>query len=534
MASLDGISLHEQGRVAEAEASFRSALAADPTLVDVMNNLANLLRESGRLEEAEALLRQALELAPGLAKAHLNLGNVLRMRGRLEEAERSCWRALSLNPRFAEAYVGFALVLQALGRLPNAEQALREALLLRPGHLDTQVRLGNLLWEAGRWPEAEQQFLAAISAHAITAPAHNNVGIAFSALGRIEDAEESYRRALAIEPGFSDAQGNLGNALRDQGRLEEAGACFREALRLAPAEAGAHLNAAIHYLLCGDYAAGWPEYEWRWRDRSLRPDRRAFAQPLWTGKEDLRGKTILLHAEQGLGDTVQFARYAPLVAQKGARVMLEVQPLLAPALAGMEGVEQVIAAGDALPAAEFHCPLMSLPLAMGTDSLTKIPSPGGYLSPASLPAGGERLVGLCWRGNPRNRIDRSRSARLADFLPLLAIPGVKFVSLQQLLDAEEYALVAGHANFVHEDMAFKDKAALVGTLDLVISVDTVWAHWAGAIGKPLWAALSFVPAWCWLLDRADSPWYASARLFRQRSRGDWAGVVADLCEALPP
>ena len=528
-----GIALADLGRRKEAETSYRRAIALDPSLVDAMNNLGNLLREAGRLQESEKCFRDALKIRPDFAEGHSNLGNVLRLQGRLDEAERCCRQAIVLRPAFVEGMASLGLVLQAARRPAEAEKWLRQALAARPEDLDARIQLGNVLWDQERVEEAAAVYGEALVRDPASALAHNNLGIVLAALGRPEQAEAACRRAIALKPDFSDAHSNLGNALRDQGRLDEAAVSVGIALKLSPANGGAQLNDALLRLLRGDYEGGWRAYEARWKDPVLRPDPRRFPQPCWDGTQDLGGKSILLHAEQGLGDTVQFLRYAPLVAAKGAEVLLEVQGVMASALAGMPGVERIVAASAEVPAADFHCPLMSLPFVFGT-RLETIPS-SPYLTVDAAAAGAwrrklsgdaARLVGLCWKGNPRNRLDRMRSASLAAFLPLLDCPGTRFVSLQQDLEAEERALVAGRQNFIHEGMTFEDKAALAGALDLVISVDTVWAHWAGAIGRPLWVLLPQVPPWMWLLERGDSPWYGSARLFRQARRGDWHATIA--------
>ncbi len=534
-----GLVCRALGRPKDALRHHRAALAAKPDLAAAHANLGVVLAELGRRKQAEASLRRAVALDPAQADALNNLGNLLREAGRLDEAEAALRQAMALRPAFAEAMVGLGLVLRAKRQPEMAEGCFRDAIAARSGYLVARVELGNALWEQGRVPQAAEAWREAAAADPSSAVAHNNLGLALAALGRLEEAEATYRRALALQPGFADAHGNLGNALRDLGRLEEAGAAIGRARTLAPGDGGAQVNEAMLCLLRGDYAAGWRAFEARWRDPSLRPDVRRYPQRRWQGREDLRGKTLLVHAEQGLGDTLLFARFVAQVAALGARVLLEVQPPLAPALQGMAGAERVVAADATPPAADFHCPLMSLPHALGI-TLENLPARVPYVPVdagaaaawrARLARTGERLVGLCWKGNPRNRLDRQRSQQLADLGPLLAVPGLRFVSLQEALEPEERELLAARANFIHRDLAFKAKAELAAAMDLVISVDTVWAHWAGAIGKPLWVMLPQVPPWVWMLGRDDSPWYPSARLYRQARRGDWATVVADVAAA---
>ena len=292
-----------------------------------------------------------------------------------------------------------------------------------------------------------------------------------------------------------------------------------------PDLAEAHWNLALALLATGDFERGWQEHEWRWRANVIGPEQ-SFRQPLWLGAEDLTGKTILLHNEQGLGDALQFVRYAPQVRQRGARVVLRVQRPLLSLMAGLAGADHVIAEGDALPEFDYHCPLLSLPLAFGTH-LQNIPAGIPYLHPAADRLAkwqsilGERTaprIGLAWSGNPAHKNDRNRSIALKQLLPLLSVPGVRFVSLQRDLREDDAAVLGNLPALVSIGAQlddFADTAAAISLLDLVITVDTAVAHLAGALGKPVWVLLPFAPDWRWLLKREDSPWYPTARLFRQ-------------------
>jgi hypothetical protein len=324
----------------------------------------------------------------------------------------------------------------------------------------------------------------------------------------------------------------LGRALAALNRQEEAIGRFARALEFDPSLAQARLNMAMARLALGEYAAGWPDYEARWRSVNY-PAPRGYSQPLWDGRADLAGKTILLYFEQGLGDTIQFARYVPLLAQRGARVVLETPKPLARLFRSLPGVASLPCAGDPPPDFDFHAPLLSLPLAFQT-TVDSIPASVPYLH--AEPVKTEASIGLCWAGNPSNPNDWNRSIPLADLVPLLEVPGGRFLSLQKILRKGDEEILAGRANVdVESDRRgadFADTAALVTALDLVITVDTAVAHLAGALGRPVWVLLPFSAHWAWLRERQDSPWYPTVRLFRQPCPGDWRSVINLASEAL--
>ncbi len=420
--------------------------------------------------------------------------------------------ALRLYPDDAELHDNLAHALSDLGRLAEAAASCRELVRLRPGDPSAHLKLGSVL----------------------------------RSLGRAAEAAECYREALRLRPDYPEALSNLGNALYDLGHPHEAVASFRAALRLRPDDAEIHTNLAYALLLGGKLTEGWSEYEWRWKTSGLSRAVRDFAAPLWNG-DAIGDRVILLHAEQGLGDTLHFCRYVPLVAAR-ARAVLEVPAPLARLLAQLPGNAAITVQGEPLPPFDLHCPLMSLPRAFGT-TLETIAAPVPYLwAPhKSVAAWRERLAGLdglraglVWAGGRRPdarnaAVDSRRSFRLAMLAPLAEVSGVSFISLQKRAPA------AGSANpppgmvlhdFTPELHDLADTAALVENLDLVISVDTAVAHLAGALGKPVWLLNRFDTDWRWLLDRDDSPWYPTLRQFRQPSPGDWASVVLVAREAL--
>ena len=412
-----------------------------------------------------------------------------------------------------------------------------------PRHLQARINRGNALTELGRAAEAVADYDAALS----MAPGHPlalyNRGNALRHLGREPEAIAAYDRALAAAPQHLNAWLNRGLSLAALNRHQEAVASYGKALAIQPDFADAHFNAAMSFLTIGDYARGLAEYEWRWK-RTGMTVRKEFRRPPWLGEMPLAGKTILLHAEQGLGDTVQFVRYVLRLAQMGARVVLEVPPALKELLAGLDGVAAVIGRGEPLPPYDVHCPLGSLPLALKTDA-SNIPAEIPYLRAAgpALDKWRPRLeklpsprVVLSWSGSGAHPNDRNRSLSLKQLDPLLSAPSLSFISVQRELrsgDADALSRDPRVLNLGPELDDFSDTAAVLTLCDLVISVDTSVAHVAGALGRPAFVLLPFQPDWRWMLGRDASPWYPAMRLFRQTAIGDWSGVIARVCSALP-
>ena len=482
----DALAHHQAGRLREAEALYRKLLAAEPRNSDALHLLGVALHQLGRHDEAIDLIGQAIANDGSRAEFHSNLGEVHRMCGRPAQAEQSYRAALALNPDIVAAHGNLGHALLSQDRIEAAAESYQRAAALDPGNAGVLVNFAFTLIELGRLQEAEQRSRQALALRPGDAESHQFLAIALAGLGRFDEAAESYRRAITLKPDYVEA----------------------------------HLNFAQLHLLRGEYEKGWDEYAWRWRRPDM-PRPPASAGKLWTGTEDLRGKSILLQHEQGLGDTVHFVRYARLVAAKGAEVYLTVPEVLAPYVGDLGEVRT--------PArTDYYCPLLSLPAALKT-TLSDIPAATPYLRAdpgdwrAKLGGSKEKLVGLCWRGNPNYKGDRHRSMPLKALEPLLQLPGIRFVSLQKELHPHEQL-----PQLAHPGGDFDSTASLVAALDLVISVDTVWAHWAGAIGKPLWLLLPRNSHWCWLLEREDSPWYPTARLLRQTTAGDWAPVVERL------
>jgi predicted O-linked N-acetylglucosamine transferase (SPINDLY family)/ADP-heptose:LPS heptosyltransferase len=502
--------------------------------------MARRLLNAKSFDEAEGVLRGLIDRAPQRAMAWLLLAHVRHARDDHDAAMDLLRRAIALDPKLAPAHNDLGTLLQAQGRLDEAEACYRRAIELNDRFAEAMSNLGAVLAARGRLDDAANWYGHAISHDAQLAPAHNNLGAMLARLDRSDEAEAAHRRAIALKPDFPDAHYNLGVALQDQGKFEEAIACYDKAIAIKPDLVDAHWNRAYVMLTLGRYAEGWREHEWRWRRKEQPP--RSYPKPLWRG-EPLAEKTILLHAEQGMGDTVQFMRYVALVAARGGRVVLQVpDPLLRLAQVSLGHCAQVQSDAEVLPAFDLHAPLLSLPVAFGT-TVETIPADIPYIKVDAAAAARwrERLagakglkVGLVWAGSPQHKNDRNRSIAIERLAPLFGAGGVRWFSLQLGERKSDLArLPAGKITDVSDQLTdFAETAAAIANLDLVITVDTATAHVAGALGKPVWILIPFVPDWRWLIGREDSPYYPSARLFRQPARGDWDSVVLRVRRAL--
>jgi tetratricopeptide (TPR) repeat protein len=539
---LSAIIAGQTGRTEEAAELLSKAVTVNPSIADAHYNRGVALGELKRSEEALESYERAIALKPAHADAYYNRGVALGELDRHTQALESFDRAIALKPHYAEAYNNRGVALGELNRFAEAVQSYERAIALKPDYAEAYNNRGVALGELDRFTEAVESYERAIAFRPGYANAYDNRGIALGELNRPAEAVASYERAIALKPDYAEAFYNRGNALRDLHRHREAVDSYERALALKPDYASAHWNLADCRLLLGDFARGWQEYEWRWKLEQRDNAKRDFEQPLWLGGERLEGRTILLHSELGLGDTLLFCRYAKEVAALGAKVVLEVQPPLLPLLADLEGVTQAVPRGAPLPAFDYHCPLMSLPLAFKTD-LSNIPANTPYIrsDAARVAAWQEKLreknkprVGVVWSGSMALSNDR-RSMALADMLPLVG-EWAEWVSLQKEVRESDAALLASRADLRDvggELKDFADTAALVELLDVLVTVDTSVAHVAGAMRKPVWILLPFNPHdWRWMLDREDSPWYPTARLFRQPANGDWASVIRRVNEDL--
>jgi tetratricopeptide (TPR) repeat protein len=577
-----GSAFKELGQWDAALASFERAIAIDPGYAEAHSNRGVVQSRLGRLEAAVASYDRALALKPDYADALYNRGNAQQALGQFQAALASYERAIAVNPGAANAHYNRANLQRRLGELDAALASYDRAIAAWPDHLDAHCNRGSVLDELRRFEAALASFDRCIAMKPDHAPAHANRGKVLIELQRFEEALQSCDRAIQLQPDFADAWVGRGAALKELRRWDEALASYDRAIQLQPTAAEAHANRGVlfyelnrvpaaldsydcaiaadpHFararfyksmamLLAGDYENGWREYEWRWRSEP--GARRALLRtdvPAWDGTTAIDGRTILLHCEQGLGDTLQFCRYASRVADLGASVILEVQRPLRSLLAGLRGVARLAVLGEPLPPFDHHCALMSLPHAFKT-TLSTIPAAVPYvavdaekslawqlrLGPKTRPR-----VGLVWSGGFRPEKPELWAANARRNIPLstlaaLVTPGIDFYSLQKGEPAEselKQLAASGGEGPVLLDMTaelhdFADTAALIEHLDLVISVDTSTAHLAGALGKPVWILNRFDTCWRWLLDRTDSPWYPTARLYRQPKYGEWDDVIA--------
>jgi len=538
-----GTALQDKGQLDKAVAAYRQAIALMPNYPEAYSNLGNALRDKGQLDEAISACRQAIALRPNFPEPHNNLGTALRDKGHLDEAIATYRQAVALKTNFSEAYYNLGIALNGKGHLEGAIAAYRQAVALKPNYPEAYNNLGNALRDKGQLDEAVAAYRQTIGFRPNDAEAHSNLGIALRDKGQPDEAIAAHRQAIALKPDLPEAHSNLGNALRDIGQLDQAVAAFRQAIALKADCPEAHSNLGLALLVQGDFLRGWEEYEWRWKVEAVASRRRNFTQPPWDGGP-LDGRTLLLHTEQGFGDAIQFIRYVPRVASGDGNIIIACQPELQRLFQTMAPGFQVLTIGQTLPAFDIHRPLLSLPRIFSTD-LGNIPRTVPYLHAAAAAAalwrerfaglGSLLKVGLVWAGRPTHLNDRSRSLKLASLAPLAEVPGVRFISLQKGDAAAEAKALPAVMELIdtEEDLKdFADTAALLANLDLVIAADTAVVHLAGAMGTPVWTLLPFAPDWRWLLDRSDSPWYPTMRLFRQPSIGDWASVIAEVREQL--
>jgi tetratricopeptide (TPR) repeat protein len=537
-----GIALKELKRFEDALASYDRALALWPHYAGALLGRGDALKELQRFEEAVASYDRALAVRPDYAQAHANRGDVLHELKRFEEALASYDRALGIREDFTDAHANRGSALHALKRFDEALASYDHALALRPDYAEAHYNRGNALHALKSFAEALVSYEHALALRPDYVEALANRGVTLHEQKRFAEALASYDRALAARPDYAEAFVNRGVTLHELKRFDEALASYDRAIALRPDYAQAHFNEAVCRMLIGDFDRGWQKLEWGWETEQLKNAKRNFAQPLWLGSDEIAGKTVLLHGVHGFGDTIQFCRYVPRVVERGARVIFEVQEPLHELMDTLPGGAQIVSRGEPLPDFDLHCPLLSLPLAFGTRSAT-IPSQTPYLraSPQAVMDWNGRLgprdrprIGLAWSGRPEHNNDYNRSMKLSTLLSPLAGFNATYVSLQREVRADDAPVLQGSdvLHFGKELKTYADTAALIANLDLVISVDTSVAHLTGALAKPLWIVLPFMPDWRWLLDRDDSPWYPTARLFRQDETRGWGSVMARVRTAL--
>ena len=537
----------QAGRIEEAKNLFRQVLQVQPNRAEAWHALGVIALRERRMEEAEQLIARAVAAASGNAAAESDLGVARSQLGRFEEAVECFRRALAAQPARAHVHGNLGDALAALGRDDEAVESYQRAVEAAPGYGAAHNNLGNIHFRNGRLAEAAACFRAALQLEPGAFHACINLGDVLAKLGHLDEAIAVCQRAIALQPDVPFGHQNLGAAWWRKGDYAQARACFERAIALDPEFADVHLGLAFIHLLEGRFSEGWRKYEWRWLSRTHAALRRSFSAPRWDGRP-IPGGTLLIHAEQGFGDTLHFLRYVPLAARRSgaARVVVECQRELVRLVssAGGAGVE-FHARGrhdDAgLPPFDVHVPLLSLPLLV--EHFEPLPATAPYLTapPHLRAAWRERLaatpgfrIGIVWSGNPEHRDDRLRTIQPSQLLALLPMPGASFYSLQiESRGALPESLArAGVHDLTDHITDFADTAALMAELDLIITVDTAAAHLAGALGRPVWTLLPFVPDWRWGLGRAETPWYSTMRLFRQQQVEEWAPVIAELRERL--
>ncbi len=526
---------YEAERFAEVDPLCLKILAVDVRHADALYVLGMAGFKTGRFELAVRMIRRAIAVNGAQPFYYSNLGNALQAQGRTDEAIASLEQALRLNPAHAEAAFNLGNIFASQKRHDEAAACFKRALGAKPDYPDAWCNLGNALKALKKLDEAVDSYRHAVALLPDLADLWCNLGDALHQQTKVDEAVACFERTLALKPDHAKACNCLGNAFFDQGKLEESFAHCKRAVELKPDFYDAHMNVSLLQLQQGDYRTGWRNYEVRWKVYKAR----IFAEPLWTGAAapdgpGIEGRRILLHAEQGLGDSLQFLRYVPMVQAAGGTVILDVPSALRRIVAKMPGLAGLVCAGELLPPFDCHCPLMSLPQAFAT-TVETIPGRVPYLSvPADAlkaasalewPAKGLK-VGLVWAGNPNHPKDRARSIPLTLLEPLFGIEGAHWFSLQLGPAAAQLgAAKAKITDFTPTIRDMADTAALMANMDLIISVDTSPVHLAGALGKPTWLLIPYSPDWRWLLDREDSPWYPTMRLFRQPKAGDWQSVV---------
>lgn len=533
-----GISHLQMGELEEAVAMVESALALHPGHAPALFNLGLALGQQGRHQAAVDAYGRALEANPQYVEAWNNRGNAHNQLAEYDSAIACFQRAIELDPGYAEAHYNLAVMHLEGVRYPLAIAGFRAALAVKADHTGAWTNLGNAQSALGQHHEALESYEHALRIDPAFSAAHYNGGLALRACGHLSEAIESFEKALRLDPAHQEGWCSLGVALHEHGDVSRAVACYDRSLSIDPAFAKAAWNKAQALLLMGQFSDGWRLFESRWRDDDFTSPNRGFEAPLWLGEFDLKGRSILLHAEQGMGDAIQFARYAQLVKDLGAAsVLLEVPTPLVPLMKLAQGIDQVIPRGSVLPDFDCHCPLMSLPLAL---QQTRPWTPArGYISLADayIKKQAERKaepaamrVGIVWSGAPTHSNDRYRSIPLPKWSRLLSIGSVEWISVNYRVSAEEGRLLETYRVQERGTQCadFLDLSAALQQLDLLITVDSAPAHLAGTIGIPVWTLLPSNPDYRWMLHRVDTPWYPTMRLIRQQRRGDWEAVFEEL------
>jgi Flp pilus assembly protein TadD len=531
--------LHALKLPEDAKSLMEDLVERFPARHDFWRALGDLAAELREVGQAEFAYRRALDLAPGDIQSQRGLGNFLVRQGRPAEGKVLLGQVLESTPDRVEAHVEYAQALTASGVFVDAQRVLETAVGNWPENAELYFNLGLVHGECGNFKSAESNIRKAIQLNANLYLAHNYLGVLLEKTGQVEEAERSYRQAIALSTDFAEAYNNLANLLAARLELQAAEGLYLKSIEANGDFAEAHHNLGLLLLLCGRYEDGWREYAWRWKTPDCRPHLRVLERPEWSG-QDIAGKRILVHAEQGYGDTIQFVRYMSSLAESGAEVIFETPPQLERLLRGLSGIGRLFRRGEPIPDHDYHAPLLNIPELLGTRT-DNIPNKIPYIFAEEertkrwrerLAGLGEGLrIGIVWAGNPKHARDRQRSLPVGELSRLAGIERVNWISLYKSPSPGTGRVSGGGLPLVDwtgELGDYADTAALIAGLDLVIAVDTSVAHLAGAMGKPVWIMLPYAPDWRWVLGRKDSPWYSTATLYRQRWPEDWEGVLAEI------
>lgn len=534
--------LHQAGNIAQAIPLYQQVIETTPDNIDALYLLGLAQVHNKNPHEAARLFASVILHQPQHQDALFNYAQIMEELGEIAESLAAYRHLFNLFPKHLKAAQRILNLLSMMGRKNETLPYYDHIIALAPDELEIQLQRANLLYELGRYSEAREQYEKYLFKMPQSVNGWINRGVTLRDLHEHKAALESFDRALSMNPNHPQALSHRGNSLRSLRRFEESFQSYYHAIAVWPDYADAHYNLAIGKILTGNYKEGWREYEWRWRSKELNMGHPPYPQPLWLGKTSLKNKTILIHAEQGLGDVIQFSRYIKLVAQTGAFVLFGISLPLKSIFKKLEGVDILLTPEDPTPQFDVHCPLLSLPLAFQTE-LETIPVEIPYLhtppeklnfwqnkiGPKSKPR-----VGLVWSGNPDNKNNPYRSIPFA-LLNFLSAPHIEFFSLQQEVLPEDKTALSQRTDIAHFGKELKDlsdTAALIELMDVVITVDTSVAHLAGALGKPVWILVHYYPDWRWLNERKDSPWYPSARIFRQTWMNNWKTPIEEVQQEL--
>jgi len=533
--------LHQSGQWLQAIALYQKLLKKLPKNPQILAELGTISLKQGHFDLAIGYFRHSLAALPNQANTLINFALALAKLQRFDEALQNYELAIALNPDHPLAHNNRGIALQQMQRYSEAIDSHNVAIAIKPDYADAYIHRGNAQQQLQQFEAALCSYQSAISLRPDYADAYCNGGNALKNLYRLPEALQHYNQALALKPNYAEAYFNRGCVFTELRQWELACVNFEQAISLKPDYAAAYWNKALVKLVTGNFIAGWQLYEWRWQDQQQEVVRK-FKQPLWLGEQPITGKTLLIYPEQGLGDFIQFCRYAALVNDLGAKVVLEVPTALFSLISTLKGEITIINQGQTLPAFDLHCPMMSLPLAFKTtlDNITAY-VPYLYVDVLKTQLWKERLgtkhrprIGLVWSGSALHRNDAFRNIPFKLLEPLLLLD-LEFHALQIQFRPEDECLLSNFTKLQihqHQLSDFTDTAALANMMDLVITVDTSVAHLVGALGIPVWVLLAYTADFRWLLHRNDSPWYPTATLFRQTTSGDWSSVIADIVQKL--